>query len=132
LTQAQQPSDGIPMLEWIIGAFGLLLVTSVITFLVYHAITENNEPPRIGLRVHSIVNTGNGYLVKITAVNDGGSTAEGVVVEGELSSGGQPVERSHTTIDYLPFRSENQVGLFFTQDPRRFELKIRPLGYEEP
>jgi uncharacterized protein (TIGR02588 family) len=71
-------------------------------------------PPDVKLSVASIVRAQNGYLVKITAVNQGGITAEGVIVEGELRSGTEAVERSRTTIDYLPPRSEKRAGLFFT------------------
>jgi uncharacterized protein (TIGR02588 family) len=65
-------------------------------------------------------------------VNEGGQTAEGVDIEGELRTGIEPVERSRTTIDYLPPRSEKKAGLFFTRDPRQFDLQVRSLGYEEP
>ncbi len=76
--------------------------------------------------------TASGFLVRITAVNEGGTTAEGVIVEAELRSGTEPVERSRTTIDYLPPRSEKKAGLFFTRDPRQLDLQVRSLGYEEP
>ncbi|MGH7825853.1 MAG: hypothetical protein ACREQ7_11845 [Candidatus Binatia bacterium] len=130
--ERQQANSGIPTLEWIFGGVGLVLVTSVIGFLLYQALGGNQMPPDVRLRVHSVVQTRNGYLVAIKALNQGGSTAEGLVVEGELRRGAEQVERSHTTIDYLPPGSEKQAGLFFTQDPRRHDLQVRPLGYEEP
>lgn len=74
-----------------------------------------------------------GYLVQFNAFNEGGSTAEGVVIEGKLRRGPDPaVETSHTTLDYLPSHSELKGGLFFTQDPRQFDLQLRALGYEVP
>jgi uncharacterized protein (TIGR02588 family) len=131
-SQKQQEENAIPIWEWIVAAVGFVLVASVIGFLLYEAIGGNRLPPDVKLSVDSVVQTGNGYLAKITAVNEGGMTAEGVVVEGELRSGTEPVERSRTTIDYLPPRSHKKGGLFFTRDPRQFELKMRPFGYEEP
>ena len=86
----------------------------------------------VKLSVDSVVQTRNGYLAKIVAVNEGGMTAAGVVIEGELRRGTESVERSWTTIDYLPPRSEQRGGLFFTRDPRQFELQVRPFGYVEP
>ena len=35
-------------------------------------------------------------------------------------------------LDYLPPHSKRRGGLFFTRDPRQFELQARAFGYEEP
>src|SRR5688572_6324822 len=131
-SQKQQEENAIPIWEWIVAAIGFVLVASVIGFLLYEAIAGNRLPPDVKLSVDSVVQTRNGYLAKIIAVNEGGMTAAGVVIEGELRRGTEPVERSWTTIDYLPPRSEQRGGLFFTRDPRQFELQVRPFGYVEP
>jgi uncharacterized protein (TIGR02588 family) len=130
--ETKPTNDGIPMLEWITGGVGLLLVSGVIGFLLYQALGEDRIPPAVNVEVHSVVQITNGYLVEIRALNQGTSTAQGLVIEGELRKGVEQVERSHTTIEYLPPHSEKKAGLFFTQDPRLLELKVRPLGYEEP
>lgn len=122
----------VPVWEWIVAGIGCLLVTGVIGFLLYESIAGNGKPPDIALTVSSVIKTGDGYLVNIGAVNQGGSTAEGVVVQGELRRGTESLEQSHTTIEYLPPHSKRRAGLYFTEDPRRFELKVRALGYEEP
>jgi uncharacterized protein (TIGR02588 family) len=122
----------IPPLEWIIGALGLVLLAGVILFLCYSAITVSHSPPDINVTVASVVQLRNGYLVLVKAVNYGGSTAAGVVVEGQLRDASHVLERSETTVDYSPPGSEKQAGLFFTRDPRRFQLQVRALGYVEP
>lgn len=131
-SQKQQEKDAIPIWEWIVAGVGLVLVAGVIGFLIYEAFTGKRLPPDVKLSVDSVVEIRNGFLVRITAVNEGGMTAEGVIVEAELRSGTEPVERSRTTIDYLPPRSEKRAGLFFTRDPRQLDLQVRSLGYEEP
>lgn len=131
-SQKQQEKDAIPIWEWIVAGVGLVLVAGVIGFLIYEAFTGKRLPPDVKLSVDSVVEIRNGFLVRITAVNEGGMTAEGVIVEAELRSGTEPVERSRTTIDYLPPRSEKKAGLFFTRDPRQLDLQVRSLGYEEP
>ena len=128
----RQESNAIPIWEWIVAAFGLVIVTGVLGFLLYETLGGNQLPPDVRLSVDSVARTGNGYLVKITAVNDGGSTAEGVIIEGQLKNGSDLVERSETTLDYLPPQSKKKAGLFFMKDPRQFELQVRPFGYEEP
>jgi uncharacterized protein (TIGR02588 family) len=131
-SQEQQEKDAIPIWEWVVAGVGLVLVAGVIGFLIYEAFTGKRLPPDVKLSVDSVVEIRNGFLVRITAVNEGGMTAEGVIVEAELRSGTEPVERSRTTIDYLPPRSEKRAGLFFTRDPRQLDLQVRSLGYEEP
>jgi len=131
-SQNQQESNSIPLWEWMVAGLGLVIVTAVLGFLLYEALRGNHLPPDVRLSVDSVARTGNGYLVKITAVNDGGSTAEGVIIEGQLKNGSDLVERSETTLDYLPPRSKKKAGLFFMKDPRQFELQVRPFGYEEP
>ncbi len=131
-SQKQQEKDAIPIWEWIVAGIGLVLVAGVIGFLLYEAFSGNGLPPDVKLSVESVVQIRNGYLVRITAVNEGGQTAEGVDIEGELRTGTESLERSRTTIDYLPPRSKKRLGLFFTRDPRRFQLDVRSLGYEEP
>ena len=131
-SQKQQEKDAIPIWERIVAGVGLVLVAGVVGFLIYEAFTGKRLPPDVKLSVDSVVEIRNGFLVRITAVNEGGMTAEGVIVEAELRSGTEPVERSRTTIDYLPPRSEKRAGLFFTRDPRQLDLQVRSLGYEEP
>jgi uncharacterized protein (TIGR02588 family) len=131
-SQKQPEENAIPLWEWIVAAIGLVLVASVIGFLLYEAIAGSRLPPDVKLSVDSVVQIRNGFLAKITAVNEGGITAEGVDIEGELKRGTETIERSRTTIDYLPPRSEKKAGLFFTQDPRQLDLQVRSFGYEEP
>jgi len=121
-----------PLVEWVIACIGLVLVAGVLGLLLYKAIWREKSPPQIEVRVISIMPVQNGYLVQFHAVNHGGSTAEGVVVGGELRRDAATVESSHTTLDYLPANSERGGGLFFTHDPRQFDFQMRAFGYEEP
>ncbi len=96
------------------------------------AVTGDASPPDIAVRIEAVNETSNGFLVKFSAVNQGGSTAEGVIVQGSLKGGTESAESSQTSIDFLPSHSERKGGLFFTRDPRQFDLQIRVFGYEEP
>ena len=109
-----------------------MLVAGALGLLLYKAIWREVSPPEVTVRVISVVPVQNGYLVRFHAVNEGGSTAEGVVIEGELRRGMERAETSHTTLDYLPARSEKRGGLFFTHDPRQLDFQMRAFGYEEP
>jgi uncharacterized protein (TIGR02588 family) len=121
-----------PLWMWGIAFIGLALVLGSIVFMLYEAAAGDSSPPDVMVRVDSILTTRNGFLVTFQAVNEGGSTAEGLTVEGELRSGTDSLEMSNTTIEYVPSHSEREGGLFFTLDPRRYELQLRAKGYEKP
>jgi uncharacterized protein (TIGR02588 family) len=126
-----QEPQAIPALEWIMGGIGFFIIACVLGFLLYTGINEDHPVPDVKLSVDSVQRIRNGYLVRVIATNEGGMTAAGVIVEGELRKGAEPVERSETVIEFLPSRSKKRAGLFFSRDPNQFELKLRPLGYEE-
>ena len=121
-----------PLWIWGIALFGLVLVLGSIMFMLYEAVTGDTSPPAVAVRVESIEPAGSGFLVTFRAMNEGGSTAAGLTIEGTLRNGTESIETSDTTIEYLPSHSERRGGLFFTLDPRQYELKLRATGYEEP
>ena len=114
------------------GGIGFFIIAGVLGFLLYTGINEDHPVPDVKLSVDSVLRIRNGYVVRVTATNEGGLTAGGLIVEGELRNGAELVERSETAIELLPSRSKKRAGLFFSRDPNQFELKLRPLGYEEP
>lgn len=121
-----------PVWEWVVGIIGLALIVSAVGFMLYRAIKGNSSPPEIAINVDSVVPASDGFLVTFRAVNRGDLTAAGLTVEGELRNGIESVEVSAATLNYVPSRSARRGGLFFTNDPRKFELRIRAKGYERP
>ena len=137
MTKARDRKDGerldeAPAWMWAIAALGFALVAGSIGFMLYEAAAGDSPPPQVTLRVESILPRGSGYLVEFRAVNEGGSTAEGVTVEGSLRRDGTVLETSDTVIEFVPAHSEREGGLFFTSDPRASELELRAKGYEKP
>ncbi|HYP27421.1 MAG TPA: hypothetical protein VE262_11950 [Blastocatellia bacterium] len=121
-----------PLWMWGIALVGLAMVVGSIGFMLYEAVAGDPSPPDVTVRVDLILPTRNGHLVKFRVVNEGGSTAEGLTVEGELRNGIESVETSNTTIEYVPSHSEREGGLYFTLDPKEYELRLRAKGYEKP
>jgi uncharacterized protein (TIGR02588 family) len=132
--QPHEPPDpgAIPILEWVVGALGALLLAGTIGFLVWHALGRDEAPPDVRLTVERIEQLRNGYLVGFRAVNQGGSAAAQLLIEGELAGPDGPIETSEATLDYLPPRSDREGGLFFTRNPRGLDLRLRALGYAKP
>lgn len=117
--------------EWIAAAAGLTLLLGALGFLIHDAL-QDGGPPDIAVVAESIQPVTSGFLVQIRAINHGGATAGRVLIEGTLLESSARIESSQATIGYLPLRSERRAGLFFTRDPRRFDLRLRATGYEVP
>jgi len=122
----------IPRIEWLVAFVGLSLVLGTAIFIAYAGYTRGSSPPDISIAVEAVVELRQGYVVKIRAENRGDTTAANVTVEGELKSASGIAETSEATFQYLPPKSERRGGLFFTNDPRRYELDLKPKGYETP
>ncbi|MGH9942841.1 MAG: hypothetical protein ACRD9R_10855 [Pyrinomonadaceae bacterium] len=121
-----------PVWEWVVAIVGLALVVSAIGFMLYRAIKGNSSPPEIAISVDSVAPADGGFLVTFHVVNRGELTAAGLTVEGELRNGSESIETSAATLNYVPSRSTRRGGLFFTNDPQKFELKLQAKGYERP
>lgn len=122
----------IPLLEWFVGALGAVLVAAVIGYLVYQALGRDQTPPEVRVVAERVLELRNGWLVQFRAINDGGQAAAQLQVEGELAGPEGVIETGEAMIDYLPPRSAREGGLFFSRDPRAFELQLRAKGYARP
>src|SRR5918995_4778345 len=134
-TQQRAPIKGAPttsVSEWIVAISSAALVLAVLGYLIYDGVRSPKTPPDVTIEVDSIQKAGPGYLVLFRARNGGRTTAAEVLVEGELETGSGKIERSETTIDYVPARGEQQGGLYFRADPQRSRLRLRAHGYRDP
>ncbi|MGH6916935.1 MAG: TIGR02588 family protein [Geminicoccaceae bacterium] len=122
----------IPATEWVVAAIGAMLVAGTIGYLVWLATVRDATPPDIRVTAEGVVALQGGWLVQFRAANAGGQAAAQLLVEGELEGPQGRIETSEATIDYLPPRSEREGGLFFSQDPRQHELRLRAKGFVEP
>jgi uncharacterized protein (TIGR02588 family) len=122
-----------PALEWAAAGVGLLLLLTMLAIIGMEAVGgETEAPPAVTVAAGRIVAASGGYVVEIEAGNSSGAAAAAVQVEGALMAGDAAIETSSLTFDYLPGHSRRKGGLFFTQDPRRYRLDLRALGYQEP
>jgi uncharacterized protein (TIGR02588 family) len=129
---AEHEREEVSRWEWVAAACSTLLVAGVIGVLLREALGPPPSPPGIEIEVESISRTGGAYLVEFRATNVGRTTAAALQVEGELSAGGEMVERSGVTIDYLPGEGSRRAGIYFSNDPARYRLRVRPTGYDLP
>lgn len=121
-----------PFLEWVFAVIGLLLVVGVVGFLIYEISTDEGKPPDLNVKIEQIIPNEKGFLVKFALENTGDETAADVTVEGEIKKGNESLEKGDVTIDYVPSHSEKKGGMFFAEDPRQGDFKIRAKGFNEP
>ena len=119
-------------LEWIVFGVGLVLVACVLGFLVYDGARMGAAPPDIQLEIGPTVRRGEVFVVRVTAINSGDETAEGVQIEVVLEAGGGEPERGEFAIAFLPRRATRNGWVTFRTDPSAGQLKARVLGYEKP
>jgi len=124
--------DAPPPWEWGVAFLGLALVLGALGFMAYQAVAGDDSPPHVTVYTDAILPLDHGYLVQLRAVNQGGSTAAQLTVEGKLTGKNGRVEVGEAVIDYVPSHSYRQGGLFFSQDPRKYPLQLRAKGYAEP
>ncbi len=130
-----QQSSGSHPLELALGGLGGVLVVAVLVFLVYQAVAVGDRGPQLRAQTLGVESgqAGSGeHVVRYEVRNDGGLTAEGVRVVGELTRNGGTVETVSSTIAYVPVESSRGAALVFAEDPRSGTLTIRAVAYNRP
>ena len=128
----QTAGAAIPLLEWIVGGLGAVMVGGAIAFLVYHALTRDRTPPDLSVVAESVFVLRDRYLVEFRAFNQGGSAAAELTIEGEVAGADGSNEVSKAVLDYVPGRSGREGELWFSGDPQGRQLTLRAKGYADP
>lgn len=125
-------ADAKPWLEWIASSFGLLVALTLVGVLGWDALRQDGALPAVRVETGTITRHAHGYTVEIRTSNATLATAADVEIEGVLSRDGRAVETARARLDFVPGSSIRRGGLFFANDPRAYELKVRALGYAQP
>ena len=130
---ARQTKAQVPALEWFAAGIGLLLTLAMFGVIGWGALKGNGkQPPAVEVTVEQVSPAASGYVAEVALRYRSPSTASAVEIEGELADGEEVVETSNATVDYVPGEAVRRAGLFFTEDPSRYKLEVRALGYAEP
>ncbi len=120
-----------PALEWIASALGLILVVGSLGLILYDAFDQDTLP-RLEARAGPVISVNSRHLVQVTVWNRGGSTAAMVNIQGVLRRGTKTIETAATTFDYVPAHSSTEGGMFFTHNPRAYQLQLKANAYMDP
>lgn len=115
-------------------AISILILGAVLGLASYANITTGEEPPTINVEadLENVRETENGFYVPITITNNGGLTAQDVVVIGELDLVDGEPETGEVTIAFLAGGESEQAELVFTVHPDDGEFTLIPSSYLVP
>jgi uncharacterized protein (TIGR02588 family) len=100
--------------------------------VAWDALTTSDRPPAVIVETDRITPFEDGFSLEVRIRNVSRVAAAQVEIEGELTRSGNTVETARTVIAYVPGESVRRAGLFFKNDPRNHELRVRALGYADP
>ncbi len=118
------PPPAPPLLEWAMGALGLVLVLAALAVIGAEAFGAR-EPARLEARLTEVRTAGARWLAEVEVRNLGGETAAAVEVEGRLGD-----QTAAATVDYVPAHGEETVTLAFDGDPRAAQVAVT--GWSKP
>lgn len=118
--------------EWVIAAISTAVVIGLIGLMIGEAVSESGEPPQIEIQIDTVIRVRSGHLVEFRARNRGQRTAADLTVVGELMGETGLVEKAEVTFGYIPEGAIRHGGLYFREDPTRYRLELRPVGYTRP
>jgi uncharacterized protein (TIGR02588 family) len=131
--RADRTASDIPLLEWIAGGVGALVVGAMLVYLGIKAATwQGSQPPMLSVEATRVVAGNGSYVVEVEVRNGADATGANVQIEGTLQEGDREVETSQAQLAYVPGRAHRPAGLVFTHDPRQYELELRVTGFEAP
>lgn len=122
----------VARLEWAVAALGALITLAVFAVLGYEAVTFEEGPPILVVRIIDVSRTAGGHVVRLEAQNLGSTTAAEVVVRARLTEGGRTVEESEATLDYVARRSRREAGVIFQRDPANVQIDVAAVSYRKP
>ena len=119
-------------LEWIVFAFGLILVSYTLGHLIFAGASMGREPPSIEVRLGTPEQRQFNFVVPVKVINHGDETAEAVRIEVVMEAGGEEKARGELDVAFMPRHATREGWVTFEQDPRTAQLKARVLGYQKP
>jgi len=120
-------------LEWVVFFISLLLLSGVLGYLVYDALTIGSEPPTIEIELGDVSARGEQYMLPVTIRNVGDRTAEDVIVEVVLVRDAKELEAAELTAAFVARDSTANGWAVFSIDPgTATSIEARVLGFQQP
>ncbi len=113
-------------------AISIILILGLLALVTYVSITGGNEPPIIEARPldQEMRQEGESYYLPVAVTNQGGRTAEEVVIQAELAGSDGSAEASEFTLDFLAGGETREGTAVFATDPLTGELTIDVASFQ--
>lgn len=119
-------------LEWTVFGLSLLLVLGTLAYLTREALTTEELPPRVEVRLGEPEAGPGGFTVPVTVYNSGGTAAEDVRITVLLATRDGASEEGRLVIPFLPRESDREGWVTFRTDPRRGTLRVGGVAFQAP
>jgi uncharacterized protein (TIGR02588 family) len=133
--QTERTRDkGRSIAEWTTFAISLVILIGIVGLITWLSFRGEERPPIITVeaQLEQVRREEGGYYLPVLIRNEGDSTVEDAMIQGELVTGeGQP-ETVDLTITYLAAGEEVQGTMVFQEDPTQGELTTGVTSYKLP
>lgn len=113
--------------SWISATFVLALAG----FLVWEGL-QQKSPPTILTQAGTPWKGNGAYYLPIDVKNTGDLSVQNLRIQVRLSEGQQIIEEAEAGVSWVPAHSSRRVVVAFHRQPRKYDVQIRPEGYEHP
>lgn len=120
--------------ERITMIISIAILAGVVGLAGWASFATGDSPPVIDVDVNmeDMRETDSGFYVPIIITNNGGFTAQSVIVTGELVTDEPEPETAEVTIDFLAAGESETAALVFSTNPNDGELSVAPTSYLQP
>lgn len=111
----------------------LVLVLAILVYLSYMTYTHEPSSPDLTVAYYHDPSANAPRRYRVVVENKGGETAEEILVELILESGGAEVESAELSIAFSPKESKREGWVNFKEDPASADtLVARVVSYKRP
>ena len=112
----------------------IIVLVSILSVAVWSNVRTGEAPPDIVVEVdmENVREMDAGFYVPIEITNNGGTTAEDLVVSGELDLGEGDPETADVTIAFLAGGETEAAEMVFSAHPEDGEFTISPTSFLKP
>jgi uncharacterized protein (TIGR02588 family) len=113
-------------------AISVILILGLLALVTYVSLTGGSEPPIVEAKPleTELRHEGESYYLPVAVTNQGGRTAEEVVIQAELAGSDGSSEVSEFTLDFLAGGETREGSTVFATDPLTGELTIDVASFQ--
>src|SRR5690606_41670571 len=125
-----EKEDKRSLLENIVFYMGIVILAGLLGYLIFQIFSDDDSPADIIIDIKPQPQPD--CVFEIQFENNGGTTAEQILVGLDLYASGEKVDHTIARIDYLPIQSTQTVRVRFENLQGCDSLRVASLTFVEP